>query len=184
MATRPIDFVIMVDNAYYCKRTKSLQECSDLAAKLLSDGYCGFNQWGNVTAYQAGKENADTMFKYLQNIIIFSFFNDNTVRQSEYNAYVKWCSNAGYRAMTPSELTTQRNSLPYQKFLDAYDLLLGLRHRIDSAYYHNFVYGLVLMAVVSEGSFTKWSYDLYKRLLTPGYDNCPDYNSLMNQVYP
>ncbi len=184
MARSSIDFVIMVDNAYYRRRSNSLQENAELAAKLLTDGHYGFSRWFDQIAYQNGDGNEGKMFYYIQSILIYAFFNDGVIRQSEYNAYCKFCSNTGHTPKSPSEMTTHYNKFPTSEFIKGFDVLAALRDKVDSTYYHSFLYGLVLLAVNSEGQFTERAYNLFTRLLTPGYDNCPSYYSLMQQVYP
>ena len=178
-----MDFVIMVDNAFYCKRTYTPEAFEDQAARLLSDGHYALDRWGDAMAYKTGTPNNNTMFAFLKNIVMFFVAFDGQLRQGEYNVYKKWCKKCGYIPSSGNELSAYSDRYSVSEYVKNVDILARLREEIDSTHYQNMVYGLIMLAVYCENVFTEEAYNVLKRFFRPGFDNCPSYRELVSQIY-
>lgn len=183
MAISSMDFVIMVDNAFYCKRTYTPEAFEDQAARLLSDGHYALDRWGDAMAYKTGTPNNNTMFAFLKNVVMFFVAFDGQLRQGEYNVYKKWCKKCGYNPSSANELSAYSDRYSVSEYVKNVDMLARLREEIDSTHYQNMVYGLIMLAVYCENVFTEEAYNVLKRFFRPGFDNCPSYRELVSQIY-
>ncbi len=183
MAISSMDFVIMVDNAFYCKRTYTPEAFEDQAARLLSDGHYALDRWGDAMAYKTGTPNNNTMFAFLKNVVMFFVAFDGQLRQGEYNVYKKWCKKCGYIPSSGNELSAYSDRYSVSEYVKNVDMLARLREEIDSTHYQNMVYGLIMLAVYCENVFTEEAYNVLKRFFRPGFDNCPSYRELVSQIY-
>lgn len=183
MAISSMDFVIMVDNAFYCKRTYTPEAFEDQAARLLSDGHYALDRWGDAMAYKTGTPNNNTMFAFLKNVVMFFVAFDGQLRQGEYNVYKKWCKKCGYIPSSGNELSAYSDRYSVSEYVKNVDILARLREEIDSTHYQNMVYGLIMLAVYCENVFTEEAYNVLKRFFRPGFDNCPSYRELVSQIY-
>ena len=178
-----MDFVIMVDNAFYCKRTYTLDAYEDQAARLLSDGHYALERWGDQMAYKTGKSQGNLMFAFLKNVMMFFIAFDGQLRQGEYNIYKKWCKKCGFTPSSASELSAYSDRYSVSEYVKNVDLLARVRDEIDSTHYQNMVYGLIMLAVSCESTFTEEAYNVLKRFFRSGVDNCPSYRELLSQIY-
>ena len=183
MAISSMDFVIMVDNAFYCKRTYTPEAFEDQAARLLSDGHYALDRWGDAMAYKTGTPNNNTMFAFLKNVVMFFVAFDGQLRQGEYNVYKKWCKKCGYIPSSGNELSAYSDRYSVSEYVKNVDMLARLREEIDSTHYQNMVYGRIMLAVYCENVVTEEAYNVLKRFFRPGFDNCPSYRELVSQIY-
>lgn len=196
MALSKIDLVSMVNGAYYTKRRESEDTYQTKTAKLLADGYYGVRSWGDDEAYRRGmyddpakeaKNEAQVyhaMFDFVKRVFVFCVTLDCQLDRGEYGLYQKFCRACERSPESSVEITRYANKFSIEEYVKYVDNLAHIRGDFPTTTsYHNMVLGYVYLAIYCEGRFTKLAYDIIKRFLKSGFDNCPSYNELMREVY-
>lgn len=182
MGVSRIDFVTLVNNAYYCQKYQSYEEYTTLTADLLNQGYVNFDMFGSDILAKYAKGKPDAAFTLVHNLLTLFVYSDTRLRQNEYDVYVKFCEKSNHNSFDPSQLREHRLQFTSGDLSASTSLVRELRGSISPSYYQNFVYGLVLLSLMDTGSFTSDSYEIISGLLSSSVDNCPSYGNLMAQV--
>lgn len=196
MALSKIDLISLVNGAYYTKRRESEDTYQNTTAKLLADGYYGVRAWGDGEAYRRGMYNDPTkeaaneakvynaMFDFVKRVFVFCVTLDTQLDRGEYGLYQKFCRACERAPESSDEITRYAISFSVKEYVKYVDYLAHIRDEFPTTTsYHNMVLGFVYLAIYCEGRFTKLAYDIIKRFLKSGLDNCPPYDALMREVY-
>ena len=178
-----MDLLSMVHNAYFCLRDKTQEEYENQVARLLDDGLYGIQRWCDTMAYQRGTSDDGRAFRFLQNALVYFIYIDGTLCQGEYDVYCKWCRKAGKTPLSTTQTKSLRMSMTGEKGVDTLVYLYNLRDHMDSAMYHNMVYGIVMMLLLNSRRISQIAYQAICVLFDKDRDNYPKtYSDFLDEL--
>ncbi len=183
MGISSIDLSSLVSNAYYCKKNFSYNQYVDLVVDLLYQGFCNMDLFGDSVLSKYSHVSKYPAFTLCHNFITIFIYEDNRLFENEYEVYKKWCERCGHNYFTIQELGDHRKKLDDRDFKGLSALLRQMRGCIDSGYYQNFVYGIVLLSLLNDGQFSEYTYNGLSWILDSNLDNLTTYSRLMSTVY-
>ena len=180
-----MNYPIMVDNAFYCLRTQSLEQYKSQIVRLISDAYYSLDRYYTRLAYSSGKNFDNYAFANVRALVMLAMQGNNIISESkEYDVYRRFCDKANYDYLSYSELVRSVRDLTTGDYISATKSIVSARSAMESTNYQNLVYGLIMLAIFEEGRFTESMYGFFKIFFNSPEDNCPSsYQRLMSEVY-
>ncbi len=183
MSISSIDLSSLVSNAYYCKKNFTYNQYVDQVVDLLCQGFRNMDMFGDAVLSKYSHVSKYPAFTLCHNFITIFIYEDNRLFQNEYDVYTKWCEKCGHNFFTVQELTDHRRKLDDRDFKGLSSLLREIREHINSSYFQNFVYGIVMLSLLDDGEFSQYTYNGLSWILNKNVDNFPPYSQLMSTVY-
>ena len=184
MSLKSIDYITMVDNAFYIRRTKTRSEAITLITKLFVDGYWCVKQLTNVEEYRQNLPDTEVAFRAVRSMLLAAAATNGALSDFEYEIYCNFCKQVNKIPLSQSKASEAAKS---QLTIDKVKILSSLnsgRHLLNETLYHNLVYAMTLTIIYQDGHFFKSDYDLMTIMLRPGFDKTgSSYNDLMSQIY-
>ena len=174
----------MVDNAYYCRRTQSLDAYKDQTARLISEGYYAIERYYSRAAYSSGRDFTGYALGVVRTTMLCLMgANFNISSSKEYDVYCRFCNKSGYNPSSFNGLLQFETKLTTREYVIAAQAIIDARNHIDSTNYQNLIYGFIMLAIIDDGQFTEEIYEFIKLFFNSSEDVCPSYRALMSEVY-
>ncbi len=183
MSFGAINLETLVSNAYYCKKNFSYDQYVNQTVDLIYQGFYNFDLDGGPVLDQYRTKYKYPEFTIVHNYVTFFVYNDGRLYQNEYDTYCKFCEKCGHNFFSPDELMNHRKKLTASDFRGTASLITMLREHINSSFFQNFIYGMVMLSLMDTGEFNQSAYTLIQAVLSPNIDNCPSYQTLMSKVF-
>ena len=183
MSISAINMETLVSNAYYCKKNFSRDQYIDQAADLIYQGFYNFDFDGGPVLDKYRNTSKDPAFTIVHNLVTFFVYDDSRLFQNEYDTYCKLCDKCGHKFYTPDELMDHRKILTQNDFRALTSFVKMLREHVNSSFFQNFIYGLVMLSLMDTGELRQSAYAIIQAMLSPNIDNCPSYSTLMSNVF-
>ena len=183
MSFGAINLETLVSNAYYCKKNFSYDQYVNQTVDLIYQGFHNFDLNGGPVLDKYRNTNKDPAFTIVHNYFAFFVYNDGRLYQNEYDTYCKFCEKCGHKFFNPDELMNHRKKLEASELRGTISFIKLLREHINSSFFQNFIYGMVMLSLMDTGEFNQSAYTLIQAVLSPSFDNCPSYQTLMSQVF-
>jgi len=179
-----MNFPIMVDNALYCLRTQSLEQYTDQAARLISDGYYAIDRYYTRAYYGTGTDVSNSAFALIKRAMTFFFVLDAKIyHRGEFDIYKKVCDKVGYTSTDVNTLISYADKQRFNDYVDYISRIIRLRGEMESTNYQNLVYGLIMIAVMTDGTLTERAYSALLPFFNQSSDIKPSYRELMSEVF-
>ena len=183
MSSSSINLESLVSNAYRCKKSFSYDQYVDQTVDLIYQGFCNFDFDGGPVIDKYRNTNPDPAFTIVHNYVTFFVYDDGRLYREEYDIYCKLCDKCGHKFYSLDELTDFRRKLTAGDFRGTASFIRLLREHVNSSFFQNFIYGIIMLSFIDTGEFRESAYNLIQAVLSPGFDNCPPYNVLMSKVF-
>ena len=183
MSISSINLETLVSNAYYCSKNFGYDQYVNQTVDLIYQGFCNFDMSGGPVLDKYRNTSPDPAFTIVHNYVTFFVYNDGRLYRNEYDAYCKLCDKCGHKFYSPDELSNHRCKLTAGDFRGTASFIKLLREHVNSSFFQNFIYGIIMLSLMDTGEFTESAYDLIQAVLSPNIDNCPSYNTLMSSVF-
>lgn len=183
MSISTINMETLVSNAYHCSKNFSYDQYVDQTVDLLYQGFYNFDFDGGPVLDKYRNTSKDPAFTIVHNFVTFFVYNDSRLYRNEYDAYCKLCDKCGHNFYSPDELAEHREKLTPSDLRGLVSFIRLLREHINSSYFQNFIYGLVMLSLMDDGELRESAYTIIQAVLSPNMDYCPSYNTLMSTVY-
>ena len=182
MSISSINLEMLVSNAYRCSKEFSYDQYVNQTVDFLYQGFYNFDFDGGPIIDKYRGKNPDPAFTIVHNFVTFFVYNDGKLFRNEYDVYCKMCDKCGHKFYSPDELRDFHSSLTASDFRGITSFIRLLREHINSSFFQNFIYGLVMLSLMDTGEFNESAYNIIYNVLSP-IDNCPSYRTLMSQVF-
>ena len=183
MSISSINLESLVSNAYRCRKSFNYDQYVDQTVDLIYQGFCNFDFDGGPVIDKYRNTNPDPAFTIVHNYVTFFVYDDGRLYREEYDVYCKLCNKCGHNYYSLDELTDHRRKLTAGDFRGTASFIRLLREHVNSSFFQNFIYGIIMLSFLDTGEFRESAYNLIQAVLSPGLDNCPSYNVLMSRVY-
>ena len=183
MSMHTINLENLVSNAYYCKKNFSYDQYVNQTVDLIYQGFFNFDIDGGPVIDKYRDRYPDPAFTIVHNYVAFFVYNDGNLYRNEYDTYCKLCDKCGHKFFSPDDLTNHRRKLTAEDFRGTASFIRLLREHVNESFFQNFIYGIIMLSLMDTGEFRESAYTLIQAVLSPNFDNCPSYNTLMASVY-
>ena len=183
MSVSSINLETLVSNAYYCSKNYSYDQYVNQTVDLIYQGFCNFDMSGGPVLDKYKNTSPYPAFTIVHNFVTFFVYGDGKLYRNEYDAYCKLCEKCGHKFYSPDEFVGHRNKLTGGDFRGTASLIKLLREHVNSSYFQNFIYGIIMLSLMDSGEFRETAYTFIQAVLSLGVDDCPPYNTLMSRVY-
>lgn len=183
MSVRAIDVEMLISNAYYCKKNFSYDQYINQTVDMLYQGFFNFDFDGGPVLDKYRDKYKDPAFRIVHHLVVFFVYDNGSLYQREYDVYCKLCEKCGHRYFSLDELLKFRKELTQADLRGLTSFIRLLREHINESFFQNFIYGLVMLALLDNGELSESAYCGIRSVLKPGFDNCEDYRTVMSRVY-
>lgn len=144
-------FKDMVSNMYHCVENAYIEYCKKTSTEYKSQVFYSFQE--------------------LFAVIILA---DNQILQGEYDAYLKYCSFAGFKPLDSKELKKLIAQIDDNRILTHIHLIDSLRDHISDDDYSTFIRSLCYLSLMGDKVFDEREYSLIRNFYREGYDEVPN----------
>ncbi len=170
----PINLVNDLKWAYdYCKKHE-VNTFTEAFKNLISHAFAEMEAEIKAVLTDKNQEYTGFLFFLVQDILIFTMFSDCDLIKQEYDAYVKFCDWAGYRPLTPDELSKRLDEIEVDKIAEDIKFLLSMRELIDGSKFDSFVKGLCCFCFMGDRKLDENEYYILRSFYERDYDYKPE----------
>ena len=173
MAKSRLNMVSLMNIAWDRRCNSSHEEFEVMIKNLLSHSFVELERIYQDWCYDKGRTYNDEVFYLYQRIIISIMLCDGEFLQGEYDAYLKYCSWAGFKALSVSEVRSLHSRISSDELIADINLITGMREYFDPENYEALVKGFCFFSLAGDKSFDENEYYIIRCFFDSYYDYVP-----------
>jgi len=173
MGIRQMNMLTHMDKAWNEKRRLDVNTYEEHCKNLVSHAYQELVKIYRNYCSNKGEAYKDEVFYMFQRIFVFIMKCDGEFLQGEYDAYCKFCSYAGIRALTVSDVNALYDRTDVDVVIEDIKLINNLREYIDGDNFNAMVLGWCYLSLLGDTTVDENEYYIIRCFYDSRYDYCP-----------
>lgn len=173
MARSRLNMITLMNTAWDRRCEKSHEEFEVIIKNLLSHSFVELERIYTDWCASKGRTYNDEVFYLYQRLIVCLMLTDGDFLQGEYDAYVKYCSWAGFKALSVAEVRNLYSRISSNELVADIQLITGMRDYFDPENYEALVKGFCFFSLAGDKEFDENEYYIIRCFFDSSYDYVP-----------
>lgn len=173
MARTKINLIELMNIAWDKKQKTADDEFAEKVKNLVSHSYVDYDKLYEEYCKKNNKEDEARIFITFQHVFVFMMLCDGDLLQNEYDAYCKYCSWAGYEALSTEDCHNLYKRLTPDQLIEDIGLLVSYRDMIDPENYRALVQGFCYFSLCGDNSLDENEYYILRCFFEKDIDYSP-----------